>query len=359
MNPGLRKAMFDVVRFWLDHGASGFRLDATPYLIEDPSFPEDPNPPAAGAPAALKPYNSGRAENHEVLRQMRQILEGYPGEPVLLGESATATIEDLAKVYGEHHDEIQLPMNFLIGDMTNCDAANFKKQTDAAQLKLGGQTPVFFFSSHDHSRQWSTFGDGVPAHNDQIAKLTATFTLAQRGTALMYYGEELGMNTMPGRLLKDVPLGLKRPRADDRDGVRTPMQWDSGKNAGFTTGEPWLPVEPEHTRYNVEREKLDPNSIYSWYAKLLKLRHEDPVFREGSYVPLESGNPNVFVFGRKVGGKVGLVVLNTSAKKETVAVTGLDWPLFRNVILASPGAAAPQGRRFSMAPFGVLIAEAE
>jgi|SRR5580658_2062039 len=144
-NPGLRKAMFDVIRFWLNHGASGFRLDATPYLFEDPAFPEDPNPPPPGGAAALKPYNSGRPENHEVLREMRKILDGYPGQPVLLGESSTATIEDLAKVYGEHHDEIQLPMDFLFGNLTTLDAVVFKKQVDAAQLQLGGQTPVSFF----------------------------------------------------------------------------------------------------------------------------------------------------------------------------------------------------------------------
>ncbi len=128
-NPGLRKAMFDVVRFWLDHGASGFRLDATPYLIEDPAFPEDPHPPkAGGAAAALEPYNSGRPENHQVLREMRKILDQYPGDPVLLGESSTATIQDLAKVYGKNHDEIQLPMDFLFGNLTTLDASVFKQQ---------------------------------------------------------------------------------------------------------------------------------------------------------------------------------------------------------------------------------------
>jgi alpha-glucosidase len=291
---------------------------------------------------------------------MRKILDGYPGNPVLLGESSTATIEDLAKVYGQNRDEIQLPMDFLFGGLTTLDAALFKKQVDAAQLKLGGQTPVFFFSSHDHSRQWTTFGDGT--NNDQIAKLTAALTLAQRGSVLLYYGEELGMATMPAGELKSVPTGPKRPRADDRDGERTPMQWDAKVNAGFTTGSPWLPVESTYQRYNVDREKSDPNSIYSWYSKLLKLRRENPALRDGAYVSLESGNRNVFAFGRKAGSKeIALIVLNTSPQEQTVNITGLpgEWPSFRNVLIASPAASAPLSQRFSIAPYGVLISTVE
>jgi alpha-glucosidase len=359
-SPGLREAMFNVVRFWLDHGASGFRLDATPYLFEDPKYPDDPHPPRAGGAASLMPYNSGRAENHEVLRQMRKILDGYPGKPVLLGESSTATIQDLAKVYGRNHDEIQLPMDFLFGNLTTLDAAVFKEQVDAAQLQLGGQTPVFFFSSHDHSRQWSTFGDGV--HNDQIAKLTATLTLAQRGSVLVYYGEEIGMGTMPGAQLKSVPTGPKRPRADDRDGERTPMQWDSGLNAGFSKGSPWLPVEAGYKQYNVQAEKEQSNSIYSWYAELIKMRHEVAVFREGAYLPLESGNRHVFAFGRRAESKeIALVVLNTSPKEQSVRIIGLpgEWPHFKRVLMASPEASAPRSKSVTIAPYGVLISATE
>ncbi len=355
-NPGLRKAMFDVVRFWLDHGASGFRLDATPYLFEDPTFPDDAHPPGPGGAAALEPYNSGRPENHDVVREMRKILDSYPGDPVLLGESSTATIQDLAKVYGANHDEIQLPMDFLFGNLTKLDATVFKKQVDAAQLELGGQTPVFFFSSHDHPRQWSTFGDGK--HNDQIAKLTAALTLTQRGCVLMYYGEELGMGTMSADELKSVPTGPKRPRADNRDGARTPMQWDEGVNAGFSKAAPWLPVESTYRLYNVAREESTADSVYVWYEKLLKLRHENTAFREGSYVPLESGNRDVFAFGRKTaGGEMALVVLNTSPKEQVVHITGITsgWPSFQTVLMASPIASAPKLEQFRIAPYGVLI----
>ena len=333
--------MFDAARFWLDHGASGFRLDATPYLFEDPSFPDDPHPPAPGGPAALMPYNSGRPENHDVLRQLRSILDSYPEDRVLLGESSTLTIEDLAAVYGKNHDEIQLPMDFLFGNLSKLDAAVFKKQVDDAQLQLGGQTPVFFFSSHDHPRQWSVFGDGK--NNDQIAKLTAALTLTLRGTALMYYGEELGMATMSKADLAAIPIGPTRPRVDHRDGERTPMQWTRGRpnpSRPVRRGFRWNRARPNTM---LRARSRIPDSIYSWYASLLKLR-QTPVFRSGTYVPFDSGNAHTFAFGRKLNGAGGaVVVLNMSGEEQQVAIRGLSgaWPKFDKILLASPNAAVP------------------
>lgn len=355
-NPELKKAMFDVVRFWLDHGASGFRLDATPYLIEDPAYPDDPHPPPQGAAASLMPYNSGRPENHQILKEMRKVLDGYSGDPVLLGESSTKTIQDLAAVYGTNGDEIQLPMDFLIGNLQQLNASVFKREFDAAHTQLGERTPVFFFSNHDHPRQWSTFGDGV--NNDQIAKLTAALTLSQPGCVLVYYGEELGMATMPATELNRVPVSPKRPRADRRDGARTPMQWDTSVNAGFSQGSPWLPVESTFKRYNVASEKADPQSIYNWYAALVRLRRDEITMREGDYVPLESGNPNVYAFGRKTaGGDISLIAMNTSSKDQQVNITGFgNWPGFRRVLIASPSTTPPHAAQFTIAPYGVFIA---
>ncbi len=356
-SPGLRGAMFDVARFWLNRGASGFRLDATPYLFEDPSFPDDPDP-KSGPPIGLKPYNSARPENHQVLRDLRTILNGYPDERVLLGESVTANMRDLNAVYGAHHDEIQLPMDFLYGDLKSLDAPAFKKQIDAAETELGGQTPVLFLSSHDHPRQWSVFGDGK--HNDQIAKLTAAATLLPRGTALMYYGEEIGMETMPQSELKSFPTGPKRPRADDRDGERTPMQWSSGKRGGFTTGSPWLPLPAERKTHNVASETTDPNSLYSWYAKLLQLRRA-PVFRDGAYIPLDSGNPKIFAFGRALPDHSGaVVVLNMSPQEQDVTISGTPGREARvgEVVLASPTMSAPARLTFHVAPYAIVVAAA-
>ncbi|MEN2747245.1 alpha-glucosidase [Sphingomonas sp. T9W2] len=318
-NPQLKQAMFDVVRFWLDHGASGFRLDATPYLFEDSNWPQDPNPDAD--PVWLKPYNSQLPGTNQVLREMRKVVDSYPGNPILLGESSTRSIEQLRAVYGKDKDEIHLPMNFLVGNITKLDAAELKRRYDEAATKLDGLTPVEFFSNHDQSRQWSEFGDGV--NNDRIAKLSAALTLLNPGVALLYYGEEIGMGDADKATLAQTPIGPKRPRTDDRDRARTPMQWSAGPQAGFTTGTPWLPVAQGYRTHNVAAEERDPVSLLNWYRSLTKLRRTDPTFRTGSYIPLDSGDPAVFAFARaNPDGSGALVLTNISATARTAAPVG-------------------------------------
>jgi alpha-glucosidase len=355
-NPGLKKAMYDVMHFWLKRGASGFRLDATPYLFEDPTWPQDPDV-KSGAPVWLKPYNASLPKHHEILRDMRGIVNGYKGDRVLLGESTTATIEDLAKLYGQKRDELNLPMNFLYGNLTKLDAAVFKKQIDDAEMKLNGEPPVFFFSSHDHDRQWTSFGDGV--NNDAIAKVTAALTLTLRGTALLYYGEELGMGNLPKPVIDAFPLGPKRKVADKRDPERSPMQWTGEAKAGFTSGESWLPVHPANVTYNAQAEAKDPASIYNWYRQLTALRRQHPALRSGAYVPLEAGNPQMLAYARQdAQGRGALVVVNMSATAQSAKITG--WakgmaPKAGANLLASDAAAKPDVSTPRLAPYGVQI----
>ena len=321
-NPQLRKAMADVMRFWLKHGAAGFRLDATPYLFEDPAWPNDPDP-AHGPDVGLKPYNSNLPETRAALRTLRKVVDAYSGERILLGENAIATIADLRRVYGSKADEINLPMDFLYTGMKTLDAATIKARIDEAELHLDGLPPVFHFSNHDTSRQATRFGDGV--HDQAIARLTATLTLTLKGTALVYYGEELGMSDLPETLLANVPLGPKRTVADKRDPERTPMQWTAGPNAGFTTGGPWLPANPDRATINAAAESADPGSLFNWYRTLQRLRHDDPALREGAYVSLQAGDPHVVAYARTTKDGSGmLVLLNVGATLAKPAITG--WP---------------------------------
>lgn len=349
-DPGLRKAMFDVVRFWLDHGASGFRLDATPYLYEDSNWPQDPNPD--DGPVWLKPYNSQLPGTNQVLREMRKIVDSYPGNPILLGESSTRSIEQLRAVYGKNKDEIHLPMNFLVGNISKLDPAEFKRRYDEAATKLDGLTPVEFFSNHDQSRQWSEFGDGV--HNDRIAKMSAALTMLNPGVALLYYGEEIGMGDADKATLAQAPIGPKRPRTDERDRARTPMQWNGGPNAGFTSGTPWLPVEKGYRQRNVAVEDADPNSLLNWYRRLATLRRTDPTFRTGRYIPLESGDPAIFAFGRaNPDGSGALVLTNISATPHEARPTGWTGatPRFGDRVCAS----GTGGTGMSLAPYDTCI----
>lgn len=354
-NPGLRKAMHDVVRFWLDHGASGFRLDATPYLFEDPTWPNDADV-KSGPPAGLKPYNSNLPATREALKDLRKVIDSYPGQRVLLGENAISTVADLRRVYGAKGDEINLPMDFLYKDVPTLDAAAFKARIDEAELGLDGLPPVFHFSNHDTTRQRTRYGDGT--HDEAIAKLTGAMTLTLRGTALMYYGEEIGMADLPAATLKDFPLGPKRQVADKRDPERSPMQWSGGANAGFTTGAPWLPLHPEAQTVNVARQQADKGSMLAWYTGLLHLRHSDPALRSGAYLPLNSGNPQIVAYARVAKSGAGvLVLLNMSGQRQRLSITG--WPASRpqagDVIMASPAASAANLIDPALEPYAVQL----
>ncbi|MGZ4789570.1 MAG: alpha-amylase family glycosyl hydrolase [Terriglobales bacterium] len=356
-NPEFQKAMYDVARFWLKHGASGFRLDATPYLFEDPTFPDDPHPPTVGSREVfLQAYNAGLPEVHDALRGLRRTLNEFRGDPVLLAESLTPNISELAKLYGKNHDEIQLPMNFLFADIKKLDAQQFKKQIDAAETQLNGGTPVFLLSNHDRPRPWDTFGDGQ--NNQQIAKLIAALIMTPRGDAQMYYGDELGMTTIPKSQLDTFGITANRPHPDGRDGERTPMQWHNGPNAGFTTGTPWLPVASNAATVNVATESRDKQSVFSWYKRLLELRHDHPAFRDGAYVPLDSGNSNVLAFGRRAkDGATALVVLNMSGVEQRLDVKGFrQWQKLKRTLLASPATAVPTSSVFDVAPYAIVIA---
>lgn len=354
-NPGLQKAMHDVARFWLSHGAAGFRLDATPYLFEDTNWPNDPDV-KSGPSVGLKPYNSNLPATREALRGLRKVVDSFPGDRVLLGENAISSIDDLRRVYGAKGDEINLPMDFLYKDVTSLDAATFKARIDEAELKLDGFPPVFHFSNHDTPRQWSRFGDG--RHNDQIARITAAMTLTLRGTALMYYGEEIGMPDLAPDELRDIPLGPKRKVADNRDPERSPMQWSAGKGAGFTSGEPWLPVGRSAAKVNVAAQRADAGSLFHWYARLLELRKTNAAMRDGAYVPLESGNAKVLAYARRdAGGHGVLILLNMSDQRQTPAISG--WagkaPDMGATLMTSRSGGATDGLDPTLEPFGVRL----
>ena len=321
-NPDVRKAMNDVVRFWLSHGASGFRLDATPYLFEDTAWPQDPAVDS-GPPAGLKPYNSNRPENHGALRELRKTVDSFPGDPVMLGENAISTFEGLRSVYGTNGDEIHLPMNFLYTGIKTLDAGAFKARIDEAELKLDGLPPVFHFSNHDTSRQWTRYGDGV--NDEQIARLTSAMTLTLRGAALMYYGEEIGMSDLKPDELVNFPLRPTRKVRDHRDPVRSPMQWTGDAGAGFSNGAPWLPVARTAATRSVAAQRADTRSMHRWYTRLLNLRKTNPALRSGAYIPLESGNKDALAYARQDrSGRGVLVLLNMSAQRQGLKLSG--WP---------------------------------
>ncbi len=369
-NPEVRKAMYDAMRFWLDRGAAGFRLDAVSRLFEDPNLHDDPILPgknAYGDPNIQHKYTDNLPEIHDVLREMRRVVDAYPGNPVLISEADEPNIKELTKMYGAKNDEVQLPMDFQIADVNKLSAPDFRKLLDEVENNPAHDQPHYFFSNHDQPRTWDRYGDGV--HNDQIAKLMAALLLTPRATPLMYYGEEIGMRTTPPTRKEDVqdPIGkIGWPEEKGRDGERTPMQWDTSKDAGFSTADhTWLPIPPSAAEYDVAVESKDPHSILSFYKRLLELRQSEPALRnmrEGSYVSLDRDDPNVLAFLRKNPGNGDsvLVVLNMSGEPRTVkfdlASLGIKGSSAKALLGApEPAQTSMPLANFAIAPFGVFV----
>jgi alpha-glucosidase len=327
-NPAVEKAMFDAARFWLDRGVAGFRLDAVPTLFEDPQLRDEPvlgGLNKQGDPILKDIYTNDLPEVHGVMRRMRTLVDKYPGNRVLIGETYLPNVQELDKWYGgSKHDELQLPMDMLVGFINKLDARLFRERINDAETKLDGNQPLFVFDNHDNVRSWNRYGDGV--HNTAIAKLIATMLFTTRSTALMYYGEELGMVTTTPTRKQDVkdPIGITGwPNEKGRDGERTPMQWNTGKNSGFSTAaSTWLPVAPDYVTVNVKTEEAEPDSLLNWHKQLIAMRKDDPTLRDGKMVMLDRNNPSVLSYIREgVAGRPAVVVaLNFTAEPQIISL---------------------------------------
>lgn len=364
-NPDVQEAMYDVMRFWLDRGAAGFRIDAVSRLFEDPNLHNDPilsGRNAYGDPNIEHKYTDNLPEVHDILRQFRKVVDSFPGDPVLISEADQPNIAELTKMYGKD-DEIQLPMDFQVADVNKLSASEFRRLLNEVNNNSADGQPHYFFSNHDQPRQWDRYGDGV--HNDQIAKLMATLLLTTRATPQMYYGEEIGMRTTPPARKEDVkdPIGeIGWPKEKGRDGERTPMQWDSSKNDGFSAAEkPWLPVPPSGSQYNVQAELQNPDSILNFYKKLIQLRRTLPALRDGDQHMLDFDKDNVLAYVRRDAktGSTALVVLNMTPTDKHLQFDLSQFGVQKNAAtVVAPGAKRSISlNAVPLEPFGVLVAE--
>ncbi len=367
-NPKVRKAMYDVARFWMDRGVAGFRLDAITTLFEDPNLHDDPVKPGTnefGDPNIEHKYTDQLPEVHDVLRELRAVINEYPGR-VLIGETYLPNVQELAKMYGANDDELQLPMDTQVGFINKLSVPEFRQKINDAETQLNGNMPLFVFDNHDNRRSWDRYGDG--SHNDQIARIIATMLLAPHDTALMFQGQELGMQNTDPKRREDVkdPIGRTGwPKEKGRDGERTPMQWNAGKNAGFSMGaRTWLPVAPNYKQVNAAAEAKDPNSILNFYKQLIRLRRENAALRDGDFTLLNESDNNVLSFLRHSSdGKAVVVAMNFTAEPQKVSFDlkpkGIS-AAGATVLLSSFAKAGDSGDlgNVSLPAFGVYIAEA-
>jgi alpha-glucosidase len=332
-NPAVRAAMFDTLRFWLGRGVDGFRIDVLSLLIEDDQLrPNPPNPayrPGEDFPfmRQLSVHNVNRPETLELAGQIRRVADEFGGDRVLLAE-LVLPVEQLVTYHGSNGDGIQVPFNFEL--LTAAwDARGIAGYVDRYLAALPpGAWPNWVLGNHDVPRVASRIGRAQ-------ARVAAMLLLTLRGTPTLYYGDEIGMRDVPipADLTLDPVARLMPGRG--RDPERTPMQWDGGPGAGFTTGTPWLPLAADAGSVNVAAQRDDPGSVLALHRRLLDLRRRTPALTAGGYEPVQADG-DVLAYVRAGSGRRFLVALNLGPRPGRLAPPGA--PLSGRVAVAThPG----------------------
>jgi alpha-glucosidase len=307
-NTAVEVEMLDVLRFWLDRGADGVRVDAIQVVVKDDRFRDNPPNPhyreGVDDPydALLRQHSADRPEVHALIERMRGIVESYGGR-VLIGEIYNE-VERMMAYYGQEGRGVHFPYNFqlikLPWEARTIDAAVRRYE----ELLPPGAWPNWVLGNHDRHRIASRVG---PAQ----ARVAAMLLFTLRGTPTLYYGDEIGMQdvAIPPDRVQD-PWEKNLPgRGLGRDPERTPMQWSAEPNAGFTTGEPWLPVAADFGAVNVAAQRVDPGSMLSLHRALLALRRAQPALSVGDWTPVDAEG-NVLAWLRTHGDARFLVALN-------------------------------------------------
>jgi alpha-glucosidase len=318
-NPEVREAMADVLRFWLRRGVDGFRVDASAVLIEDALLRDDPVNPAADIntppPQRLtRIFTDDRPESMACLEELRRVVDEFD-DRVLAGEVQGKT-DRIGHFYGEGRPRLHLPLNFTLLDSA-WDALSLQAQIDAYLNAIPhGAWPDWVIGGHDKRRVASNIGQ-------EQARILAMLMLTLRGTPFFFAGDELGMEQIPIPPSKvQDPFEKRVPGYGlNRDPQRSPMRWDDSPAAGFTSGEPWMPMGDHWADRTVAKLQADERSLLWLYRRLLILRAQEPTLVTGEYLPLRSHH-DVLTYKRIGKGQEILVALNTKHQPRRLAWQG-------------------------------------
>jgi oligo-1,6-glucosidase len=335
-NPTVRNEVYDLMKFWLDKGVDGFRMDVIPLISKNQAFP-DLTPEQLKYPEFV--YANG-PHMHEYLQEMnRNVMAHY--DVMTVGEALGITLQQTPSLVDERRRELNMIFNFD-SVRINRNGKHWKPWTlpelkavydgQDAELDVHSWNTIFL-SNHDNPRLVSSFGDDSAGNRVPSAKLLATMIFTLKGTPFIYQGDELGMTNYPFHSIIDfddieVKNGYKADvlthnvsaadylanlRKTSRDNARTPMQWDGSANGGFTTAaKPWLAVNPNYTGINAKEELANPGSVYHYYRQMIELRTHSATLIYGDYQDLDPQNPSIFAYTRVLGSDKYLVILNWS-----------------------------------------------
>jgi len=376
-NPQVRAAVFAMMRRWLDRGIDGFRMDVVNFLSKDPALPDGVTGPDGlgdGSPSFI-----GGPRIHEFLAQMhREVFAGHGGRLLAVGEMPGVTVEEARRFTDPARAEVDMVFQFEHVDLDSGPGGKF----DPRPLRLtdlkatfgrwqAGLTEVgwnsLYWENHDQPRVVSRWGDDGTWWRESATAL-ATLLHLHRGTPYVYQGEELGMTNAHLTDLADyrdieslryVEHARAAGAATDeqlmaalalkgRDNARTPVQWDASPQAGFTTGTPWIAVNPNHTTINAAVQRDDPHSVLAHYRRLIALRHDEPVVALGDFTMLAPDDEHVYAFTRRLDDVELLVLVNVGDGERAVGDVlprEAPWPDDAEVLLANwadpPGPGVP------------------
>ncbi|UOY00729.1 alpha-amylase family glycosyl hydrolase [Blastococcus sp. PRF04-17] len=344
-NPEVRQAVYAMMRWWLDRGVDGFRMDVINMISKavnpDGSLPDGPPLPGSALGDGTPHFFCG-PRIHEFLQEMhREVFAGREGAFLTVGEMPGVTVEQARLFTDPARAEVDMVFQFehvgLDQGATKWDVHPLRMRDlkasfgrwQAGLAEVGWNS--LYWDNHDQPRAVSRFGDDSPECRRDSATCLATLLHLHRGTPYVYQGQEIGMANYPFASVddfrdvesvnhfaaamlagEDASAVLTALRTMSRDNARTPVQWDGSPNAGFTTGTPWLPVNPDHGEWNAAAQREDPDSVFAHYRKLIALRHEEPVVALGDFTMLLPDHDDVYAFTRSLDGDTLLVVCNLS-----------------------------------------------
>lgn len=344
-NPNMRQGVYDLMNFWMEKGADGWRMDVIASISKDQNFPDYPEEP--GREYYTGKYHSNGPRLHEFIQEMnREVMAKY--DCMTVGEAPGSTPEVARLFTAPERNELDMIFTFehmnidrIPGSVNRkwalkpFDLVELKRVMSDWQTKLYGKGwNALYFENHDQPRVISRWGNDRE-YREACAKAYATVLHGMQGTPYIYQGEEIGMTNVHLNLADYEDIEVRNAYEElvvkgktiseeefrkavwnkSRDNARTPMQWDDTEQAGFTGGSPWFKINDRHREINVKRALADPDSVFYYYQKLIRLRHEEPLLTEGEYVLVLEQDPHIFAYLRRSESETWLVAANLSEER--------------------------------------------
>jgi oligo-1,6-glucosidase len=379
-NPEVRDAVYAMMRWWLDRGVDGFRMDVINMISKDPALPDGRLPVGAASADGSASYVNG-PRIHEFLHEMHERVFAGRAEMLAVGEMPGVTVDEAVLFTDPAREEVDMVFQFdhvwvdrgpdpwLLYPVRLTNLKGIFGRWQAGLADVGWNS--LYWNNHDQPRAVSRFGDDGK-YRVESAKMLGTVLHLHRGTPYVYQGEELGMTNAPfhsihdfrdiealgqyaqavareGRSPEDVLTVL---RARGRDNARTPMQWDASPHAGFTTGTPWLAANPNYTEINAAAEAADPDSVYHYYRKLIELRHTEPAVVDGDFTMLLPTDERLYAFTRRLDRTELLVIGNFSADPVRAEIDEAETWADAELLLTNVD---PPPRDLTLAPWQAVI----